>query len=330
MGLTNIGFIDLPPHTGRGGFDHASVHRGTGRLYVAHTANSALDVIDCKAQRYLHSISGLPGVAGALVSEPEDLVFTSNRAENTVGILSAISGDALATVPVGVGPNGLAYDRGRHLLLAASVGDPAVPGSHTVFLVDVQARAVIGYIPVSGRTRWTVFDAEADAFYVNIANPAEIVVIEGAHPDHIHRTFPVPAAGPHGLDLDSDTHRLFCACDGKVLVALDARSGQIIGQTHLSGGPDVIFFNPVLRHLYVAIGDPGVIDVFDTDGLRRIAVIRTEPGAHTLGFDSVRQTIYAFLPGSHRAAVYLEEGSPVGALGSSEKKASQDDTHSGD
>jgi hypothetical protein len=72
-----------------GGFDHAAVHGRRGLLYVAHTANDAVDVIDCAANRYLRSIPGLGAVAGALVSEADDLVFTSNRGENTVGIFSA-------------------------------------------------------------------------------------------------------------------------------------------------------------------------------------------------------------------------------------------------
>ena len=28
--------------------------------------------------------------------------------------------------------------------------------------------------------------------------------------------------------------------------------------------------------------------------------------AHTIGFDAVRNTVYAFLPETHRAAVYLD------------------------
>src|SRR5512136_167397 len=125
MSVEHIGYIDLPRHDKPGGFDHAAVHGGLGRLYVAHTANSALDVIDCLAQRHLHSIPGLPGVAGVLVSEDQDLVFTSNRQANTVGILAAATGNLLGEVPVGIGPNGLAYDATRHLLLAANVGDVA-------------------------------------------------------------------------------------------------------------------------------------------------------------------------------------------------------------
>jgi len=44
-------FIELPPHLGKGGFDHADIHGPTDRLYVAHTANDALDIIDCTNDR---------------------------------------------------------------------------------------------------------------------------------------------------------------------------------------------------------------------------------------------------------------------------------------
>jgi DNA-binding beta-propeller fold protein YncE len=70
----------------------------------------------------------------------------------------------------------------------------------------------------------------------------------------------------------------------------------------------VIFFNRVLRHLYVAIGDPGVVDVFDTDVMEQVETVQTERGAHTLGFDAERNKVYAVLPQTHRAAVYTDKG----------------------
>jgi len=76
-------------------------------------------------------------------------------------------------------------------------------------VVDVNARAVRAEIPVSGRTRWAVFEPDAQAFYVNIADPAEIVVVDARKPQSIAPTFAVPSIGPHGLDLDLDSHRLF-------------------------------------------------------------------------------------------------------------------------
>jgi DNA-binding beta-propeller fold protein YncE len=306
MALKHIGYVDLPAHITPGGFDHAAVHRASARLYVAHTCNDALDVIECTTDRYLRSIFNLTGVAGALVSDERDLVFTSNRGEDTVGIFSLDDETHIVKVNVGVRPNGLAYDPTHNLLLAANVGDPAIAGSFTISIVDVDKQAMRASIPVPGRTRWAIFDASSDVFYVNISEPAQIVIIESRNPTRIARVFNVPAAGPHGLDLDAAQHRLFCACDAWKLITLDATSGKVLNASDLCGKPDVIFFNAHLKHLYVAIGDPGVIDVFDTTTMQHTGKITTEKGAHTIAFDAARNKAYAFLPQTHRAAIYLD------------------------
>jgi DNA-binding beta-propeller fold protein YncE len=204
-------------------------------------------------------------------------------------------------------PNGLAFDSDRGLLVAANVGDPQIPGSHTVSVVDVERRKRVADVDVPGRTRWCIFDPVRDRFFINIASPARIVAIDPCEPTHITRQYEVSAAGPHGLDLDPVSARLLCACDAGVLVALEASSGRIFGEVSLSGPPDVVFLQPQSRRLYVAIGEPGVIDVVDVDAMRRIEVVPTESGAHTLALDQKRNTVYAFLPGSHRAQVFIEK-----------------------
>ena len=305
MPLRHLGFIDLPPHAGAGGFDHAAVHQPTGRIYVAHTANDAVDVIDIEARKYVGSIQGLTAVAGALVAEP-DLVFTSNRGENTIGVFTAGDAPRIDKISVGIRPNGLAYDPRRARLLAAHVGDPGLPGSCTVSVIDVRTRKRIADLAVAGRTRWTVYDPVADAFHVNIADPPQIVVVESGDPVGVRRVVAIPHAGPHGLDLDLARRRLFCACDAGVLLEVDADSGTLLATEAIAGAPDVVFFNAALHRLYVAIGDPGVIEVFDTAPLRRHETITTETGAHTLAFDAARNIVCAFLPASHRAAVYSD------------------------
>lgn len=307
MSLKHLSYIELPPHQRQGGFDHAAVHSRLGLLYVAHTANDALDVIDCVNDKYLRSIPHLTGVAGALVSKQHDLVFTSNRSENTVGFFSPSNELDIVKVKVGTRPNGLAYDPSRNLLLAANVGDAAVPGSFTVSLVDVERKAILCHLAVPGRTRWAVYDLFSDFFFVNIADPSHIAGIEAAEPTRIAHLFDIPAAGPHGLDLDLQRQRLFCACDGKKLVSLDSRSGKVLDALDIGGIPDVIFFNPTFKHLYVAISDPGVIEVFDTEAMKLLETVSTELGAHTIAFDSATNKVYAFLPQTSRAVVYLDE-----------------------
>jgi len=307
MSLKLQGYIDLPAHKQAGGFDHAAIHRASSQLYVAHTSNNSIDVIDCKPDSYLRSIPNLVDVAGVLVSDERDLIFTSNRGEDSVGIFSAGDEKNIAKVKVGIRPNGLSFDSKRGLLLAANVGNPDIAESFTLSIVDVAQKKMIARIPVTGRTRWTIHDSQANVFYVNIANPPQIVVVDANYPTEIVKKIEIPAAGPHGLDLDVQTRRLFCACDGGQLITLNADSGNVMSQLPLSGVPDVIFYNAALYHLYVAIGNPGVIDVFDTSVMRLLETVPTEKGAHTLAFDSERNKVYAFLPETHRAAIYHDQ-----------------------
>ena len=179
VALRLTGHIDLPAHAGPGGFDHAAIHERTRRLYVAHTANDAVDVIDCTRGVFTHSMGGLPGVAGVLVYGAHDLAFTSNRAEDTVSLFQPEAEDKIVKVGVGVHPNGLAFDSRRGTLLAANVGDPAVPGSFTLSVVDVDSMRLQGAIAVPGRTRWAIYDRGLDRFFVNIAEPAQIIVVAG-------------------------------------------------------------------------------------------------------------------------------------------------------
>jgi len=296
--------IELPAHRNDEGFDHAAFSVKRSLLYVAHTANDAVDIIDCGGNRYLGSIEGLTGVAGAFVSDQAGLVFTSNRGEDTVGIFKLGETGDVRKIPVGSKPNGLAFDAGRGLLYAANVGESPTIGSYSVTVVDVERGLAIHEVSVPGRTRWAIYDPRDDAIYVNIREPACIAVIEGGRPERVARTIPVSSVGPHGLELDPVTGRLFCACDDARLLIVDPRRNEVLGEIPMSGAPDVVFLDVVLRRLFVASGKPGSIDVIDIDTDRPAEVVQTELGAHTMGFDPVRHRMYALLPGSHSARAY--------------------------
>ena len=57
------------------------------------------------------------------------------------------------------------------------------------------------------------------------------------------------------------------------------------------------------RRLYVAVGDPGVIDV---RSMRRLETVSTEPGAHTSALDLCEHRLYVFMPKTHRATVFVD------------------------
>ena len=266
-----------------------------------------MDLIDSRQDTYLRSVPNLVGVAGALVSNEKDIVFTSNRGENTVGVFNHGNERNLQKIKVGGRPNGLAFDTSRGNLLAANVAKPDSQEPITVSIVDVDQRMMIADVTVPGRTRWTVFDPETDRFYVNIANPSEIAFLDAKDPDGLAGSFQIPAVGPHGLDLDRRERRLFCACDEGRLFAIDLESEKVSEPSKLAGTPDVIFHNPALDHLYVAIGDPAVLQVFDTKSMKEVQTVKTETGTHTIAFNQDLGKVYAFMPETHRASIYHDE-----------------------
>jgi DNA-binding beta-propeller fold protein YncE len=121
-------------------------------------------MIDSRTDKYLRSIPDLTGVAGVLVSNEKDMVFTSNRGEKTVGIFPHGKEGKLEKVRVGGDPNGLAFDPSLNNLLVANVSRPDDPVPITASIVDVKNNIVTADILMPGRTRWTVFDKKSGTF----------------------------------------------------------------------------------------------------------------------------------------------------------------------
>jgi DNA-binding beta-propeller fold protein YncE len=179
MALRKAGFISIPPGK-QPGFDHADVYRreapAASRLYVAHTGADCIDVIDSLSNSYLRSIPNVPGVAGILIDNEHDLLFSSDRGCARASIYRCSDERLLGRVRVGDRPNGLAYDSTRRHLLVFNIGDP--PGVNcTISVIAVDELRVIATIPLPGRPRWSVYDPATGHVYANIQKPAEIVVL---------------------------------------------------------------------------------------------------------------------------------------------------------
>jgi len=300
--LARVGFIPIPSGA-KPGFDHADVDRGSRRMYVAHTGADRIEVLDCAGRSYLRALpADLPGVAGVLVDEEHDLLFSSDRGAARVSVFRSSDELLLGQVEVGPHPNGLAYDRVRRRLYSFNLGEP-VGEDCTASVVDLDAMSVAAELALPGRPRWALYDPERDAVYANIQEPAQIAVISCKRAV-IERALQVPSAGPHGLWLHAG--RLFCAADGGALLVLDRDTGDLLANLPLPGVPDVVMHDPDLHRLYVAIGDPGVVCSFDSAGLEPVETIETEEGAHTLAWDPDDRCLYVFCPGSGGAAVYEE------------------------
>jgi DNA-binding beta-propeller fold protein YncE len=295
------GSIAIPPHT-PSEFDHGDVQLISGRVFVAHTAADTVEVLDGEGMTHLATIPGCQEGSGVLCAQDASLVFAAARGAGKVFVIQASTSTVVGELGVGPRPNGLAWDPDHQHLLVADVQE------NTARLLDPgwdPADAVLATVSLPGRPRWAAYDPQAQRFLVNIREPACVAVL-AAETAALVTEWPVSVSGPHGLDLDLAGGRALVACDGGALVALDLASGQEVGQVPIAGGPDAIWFNPHRKRLYVAIAEPGVVDVVDTEAMVVAQQVETERDAHTTAFDAGRQRLYVFLPSSCRAAVYEE------------------------
>lgn len=295
--LKQLRIIDLPRHVS-GGFDHGDVHLSTGRVFVAHTANDTVEVIDGERLAHLATVSGCEEASGVLCAQDESLVIAAARGTGKILLIDAMTEKVVSEMHAGSRPNGLAWDTHRKRLLVADVGD------NSARILGSSFTRVLSTISLPGRPRWSVYDARLDLFLVNIREPSGLFAISAE--SMRGRFMPIAVAGAHGLDIEKDEGRAFVACDGNAVVVLDIETGKEIATVPIAGAPDAIWYNPQRKRLYCAIGRPGVVDVIDTLEFVVDEQIKTEEGAHTTAFDQARQRLHAFLPGSCRASVYEE------------------------
>jgi DNA-binding beta-propeller fold protein YncE len=268
---------------------------------VAHSDFGTVDVIDPGNLEVAALIEGCPDGSGVLCAGTRRLVFAASRAAGKVVLIDPDRLEIIREITVGPKPNGLAWDAGRGRLLVADVD----LSDQAARVIDVLSSELIARTRLPGRPRWCVFDDRADRFLINIREPASLISLSGSS-GAIADSWSISSAGPHGLDLDRDRGRAFVACDGARVIVVDLASGKELYTIAISGEPDAIWFNPPRQRLYVGIGNPGLVEVVDTETATLLESIPTESGAKTSAFEVEHQQLYVFLPRSC-ATVVLEQ-----------------------
>jgi YVTN family beta-propeller protein len=254
--LTPGRFIPIPNSAGSA-FDHGAYDPATGRVFVAHTAANTLEVLDHREGHHVQTLPDFPEAAGVVVGD--GTVLVTNRGSASLAIVESDTLARHATIPVSPRPNGVAIAPRKGLAVVACIGDDSHgPTLHCLTLAGGDQAT----LPLPGRPRWCVVDADETRIFLAIQEPS--VVLVAGLPDLVPiAQWSLPSPGAHGIDIDVTANRLFVACDGGTLVAVDSLSGAVTDQWPLPGGPDATFYNPDSGLVHVAVGNPGVVVSID-------------------------------------------------------------------
>jgi len=295
MSLMAAGTIEMPNSTGTS-FDHGALEPETRRVFIAHTARDCLEVVDADANTHLATLQGFPGAAGVVAGKGSVLV--TNRGGASLAWVDARTLKTRRVLNTGPRPNGVASVPSLQVAVVACIGDETHTPQLQVLGLEGER---IWSIDLPGRPRWCVVDATEARVFLAIRNPSMVLV--ATLPDlKMVQHWSLPLDGAHGMDLNHEASLLYVACDGGVLVEVDARSGEVRRQWPLAGVPDATFYNPSSGLVHVAIEDPGLIQSFDARTGASTQFV-TALGAKTTALVEPDR-LYAFSP-LHRGVLEL-------------------------
>lgn len=241
---------------------------------------------------------------------------------------SGIGAPELVSIPVGMGPTGLAYDSVNDKIFVTN------GGSDNVTVIDGNCNLVVGSIPVGSDPQGAVFDpANGDVYVVN-SNSSNVSVIDGGS-DQVIATIPVQS-DPLGVVFDPANQDLYVEQAGTApfysqsgnLTVINGTSNQVSGTIVIGvglggGGPEGVAYDAANARLYVAdnymsdlleLKNSAVVEVNSTTNLvtNSTTVGNFSTFLDCVAFDPMTQEIFACDSGNND--VYTMRPSTPGVL----------------
>ena len=257
------------------------------RVYIAH--GDRVTVVNGRDGRIIGQVAGMPGgTHGIAISHAAGLGYTD---DGRAGEAVAFSLKTLKVV--------------KRLRAAADADAVTIdPTSGHVFVVDGDPGLLTVIDPVSDRVVATVHVGSQLEFvvpggngkiYVNGVEKRAIFRIDTAT-NQVDATWPIPqCAAPHGLAIDTATHRLFSSCENGRLVVVNADTGATVATLPIGEGTDAAAFDPTRRLAFSSNGGDGTLSVIremNANTFASAATIKTALSARTMSLDPVSGRLF--------------------------------------
>lgn len=247
------------------------------RVYIAHGDDVLM--IDADSGRvhagfakgtHLHAVVPVPGT---------DRIVTTNSGDKTAKVISAKTGEVLASIPGPADTDSAAYD--------PATGDVVVIGGDRgeIELIDPRTMKAAGDIKVGGSLEYGVPDGKG-RFFVNGEEANDINVIDLKTLKVVGHYAMPGCQRPTGLAyVEGD--RLVSSCQG-VAEILSAADGHVIASLPIGAGPDAVMYDPKRHLALIPSGRAGTLAVIALEGPKANTVVDTVPtqlGARTGAVD---------------------------------------------
>ncbi|WP_150133044.1 YncE family protein [Acidisarcina polymorpha] len=271
----------LPEGTGK--FDHFAVDLSASRLFIAATGNHTIEVLDLASGKVNETITGLGKPHGLAWLSETSRLYASDGSQADLKIYENSPLKIARSIKLSDDADDMVYDAKTKLLYVGhGGGDAANPAS--VAVIDTTSQSLVTQLSVATHPEGLDIDNAKDRIFVNIADSAEVAVLDGATHTQSATWKLTRAKDNVPLAYDEEHQLLFVACrtPGKLLV-LDGNSGKELSDLPSDAGADDIFYDAELHRVYLIAG-AGAIDAYEVAAdktVRSIGVVHTSQGAKT-------------------------------------------------
>jgi DNA-binding beta-propeller fold protein YncE len=266
-------------------WDYATIVAEDHRLYLAREDGvSVLDLATGQLTpvfvpgKQVHGIVPLPGGRALFTQGAVGLATVFDRA----------SGKVIRDIEVGTKPDGAVRDPATgQVIVMDGTRDEAI-------FVDPDQGKVLARIKVEGEPGSPVLDGHGRLLF-NVTDHSETVVVD-LKTRKVLKRYPLPDcedASP--LAMDRARGVLLAGCANLKAVALNARTGRILGTAPIGKYPDVIMFDEQRGVFYVPTVIPGILTVVGLgagDAPQALANLPVAFGVHTGVLDAAAGRLY--------------------------------------
>ncbi|MGH8295768.1 MAG: YncE family protein [Steroidobacteraceae bacterium] len=268
-------------------WDYAVYDPSSNRLFVAH--GNRLTVVDGRSGRIVGQVGPIPGGPHGTAFDPAAGVGITDDGRLGQAVIFDLKTLAIVKrLKVQRGADAVAFDpvSGHAFVIDGDTGEIAV--------IDPARRRVVTFIHIGGDLEYAV-SGDNGKLYVNGVTHHEIFRIDTAT-NRVDASWPMPQCkSPHGLAIDTRTHRLFSSCENQRLVVVNSENGAAVAAVPIGRGTDADRFDPMSHLIFSSNGFDGTLSIIrevDANSFVPAATVKTALSARTMGIDIASGRVY--------------------------------------
>ena len=268
-------------------WDYAIYDAPSHRVYVAH--GDRLTVVDGRSGRVLGQVTGMPGgTHGIAISHAAGLGYTDDGRAGEAVAFSLKTLRVVKRLQAAPDADAVTIDPNSGHVFVVD-GDPGL-----LTVIDPKSNRVVTTVHVGSKLEYPVAGRNGK-LYVNGVAAREIFRVDIAT-NRVDATWPIPQCeAPHGLAVDTATHRLFSSCENGRLVVVNADTGAIVATLPIGQGTDAAAFDPTRKLIFSSNGMDGTLTIIrevDANTFVPAGTIKTALSARTMSVDPVSGRLY--------------------------------------